>query len=366
VAAAATSAAALAAGCSFGARGLSGRAASPELVEVTGARRADWEPGTPAAQGFDAAALDAALQAGTDLSPLRSLLVVRRGLLVAERYYAGASAAELQPVNSIAKSVSSMLVGQALQRGTLPGLSAPLRQLLPESISQVPASAAAEVTLEQVLTGRTGLVYDWVTGDPALRNAPDPVRFALSLPMATASPKAWNYNDAAVGLIGPVLARAEGLDLAALASRDLFAPLGIERFSWRRDRQDHPTAYGGLALRARDLMKLAWTMLDGGRWQGLQVLPVAWATDSIRSRGAASWRFANISNVGYGCLWFTGVLHGKAVAWGLGYGGQVLMLVPELRLAVGVTAASPRIDALASQTTAVFDLLARVLRSAID
>ena len=68
------------------------------------------------------------------------------------------------------------------------------------------------------------------------------------------------------------------MDLAALAARDLFAPVGIERFSWRRDRLGQPTAYGGLALSTRDLMKLAWTMLDGGRWQGLQALRTAWAT----------------------------------------------------------------------------------------
>ena len=356
---AATSAAAFAAACSSGARGLS------SVVEVPGARRVEWELGNPAAQGFDAAALRAALQAGSDLPALRSLLVVRRGLLVAERYYGDASAADLLPVNSVTKSVSSMLVGQALQRGTLPGLSAPLRQLLPQAVGQVPGSAAADVTLEQVLTGRTGWLYDWRTGELPLSRAADPVRWALSLPMDAAKPSAWNYNDAAISLIGPVLVRAEGMDLAALAARDLFAPLGIERFSWRRDRLGQPTAYGGLALRTRDLMKLAWTMLDGGRWQGLQVLPAAWTIDSIRSRGPASWRFSSVSNVGYGCLWFTGVLHGKAIAWGLGYGGQVLMLVPELGLAVGVTAMSPRIDALASQTTAVFDLVARVVQSAI-
>ena len=334
------------------------------IVNVRGARLSDWEAVPPASQGMDGTALAATLRAGSEVSALRSLLVVRNGMLVAEAYYAGASASDVLPVNSIAKSVGSMLVGQALQRGTLPGLSAPLSRLLPEALAQVPGSAAADITLEQILTGRTGLVYNWVKEDLAMRGADDPVRFALSLPMDAAKPPVWNYNDAAVGLIGPVLARAEGLDVAALAARDLFAPLGIQQFSWRRDRSGQPTAFGGLALRTRDLMKLAWTMLDSGRWQGSQVLPSAWATDSIRSRGPAGWGFANVSNVGYGCLWFTGTLNGKAVAWGMGYGGQVMMLVPELRLVVGTAATSPPIEELGSQTTAIFDLVARVVRSA--
>ncbi len=331
---------------------------------MPGARRGDWTSASPASQGFDGPALDAALQAGAELRALRSLLVVRNGVLVAERYQHGASAADVLPINSVTKSVSSMLVGQALQRGALPGLSAPLSRLLPEALAQVPGSAAAEVTLEQILTGRTGLAYDWIKDDAAMRSTSDPVRFALNLPLSSVKPTPWNYNDPAVGLIAPMLARAEGKDLAALAARDLFAPLGIEQFSWQRDRTGQPTAYGGLALRTRDLMKLGWAMLDGGRWQGAQVLPTAWTTDSIRPRGAAPWRFANVSDLAYGCLWFTGALHGKRVAWGLGYGGQVLMLVPESKLVIGVAAVPPRIDELAAQMTAVFDLVAKVVRSA--
>jgi CubicO group peptidase (beta-lactamase class C family) len=335
----------------------------PAIVSVRGARRSDWETASPTAHGMDSAALAATLRAGSEVSALRSLLVVRNGTLVGEAYYAGASVSDVLRVNSIAKSVCSMLVGQALQRGTLPGLSAPLSGLLPEAFAQVPGSAAADVTLEQILSGRTGLVYDWIKEDLALSSADDPVRYALSLPMDARKPPSWNYNNAAVGLIGSMLARAEGLDVAALAARDLFAPLGIEQFAWRRDRSGQPTAFGGLALRTRDLMKLAWTMLDGGRWQGAQVLPAAWATDSIRSRGPAGWGFASISNAGYGFLWFTGTLHGRGVAWGLGYGGQVMMLVPELKLAVGVAATSPPVDELAGQNRAIFDLVAKVVRS---
>ena len=118
----------LSAGCSSSA--LLGRPALPAIVEVPGARRSDWHTAPPDSQGMDAAALAAVLQSGAELRALRSLLVVRHGVLVAERYYAGASAADVLPVNSIAKSVSAMLVGQALQRGSLPGLAAPLSRLL--------------------------------------------------------------------------------------------------------------------------------------------------------------------------------------------------------------------------------------------
>jgi CubicO group peptidase (beta-lactamase class C family) len=306
----------------------------PGIVNVPGARPSDWETAAPDSQGITAAAMSDVLEAGAQVRGLRSLLVVRNGVLIGERYYAGASASDVLAINSVTKSVCSMLVGQALQRRALPGLGAPVRSLIPEALAQVPGSAAADVMLEQILTGRSGVAFDWQTHTGALMSAPDPVRFVLGLPADPATPPGWTYNDAAVCLVAPILAHAQGMDLASLAARDLFAPLGIQRFWWLRDRMGNAFSFGGLGLRTRDLMKLAWVMLDGGKWQGASVLPPVWISESTRPRGPASWKVAPVSNIGYGYLWFTGTLHGKQIALGWRYGGQFALLVPELKLAV--------------------------------
>jgi CubicO group peptidase (beta-lactamase class C family) len=255
-----------------------------------------------------------------------------------------------------------MLVGQALQKGVLPGLSATVRGLLPEAAARAPGSVVTGLSLQQILSGRTGLDYDWRTQTPLFASAADPVQFALGLGADKAGSGAWSYNDAAVGLLSPILQRAHGSDVAEVASRDLFAPLGIDRFAWRRDRVGNPLSYGGLVLRTRDLAKLAWTMVDGGQWRGTQVLPAAWVTQSTRPRGAADWRVTPITDVGYGDLWFTGSMHGRRVVWGWGYGAQFALLVPELRLAVATAALAPRTDANI-QNNAVMGLVARVVQA---
>ena len=186
----------------------------------------------------------------------------------------------------------------------------------------------------------------------------------LGLPAEVPVPSGWSYNDAAVALIAPILARAQGLDLAALAARDLFAPLGIERFNWGRDRQGNGLAFGGLALRTRDLLKLAVLMLDGGQWRGAAVLPAAWVAESTQTRGPVTWQVAPVENLGYGRLWFTGTLHGRRVVWGWGYGGQFALWVPELQLTVATAATSPPFAALKGQTDAVMALIGRVVQSA--
>jgi len=292
---------------------------------------------------------------------LRAVVVMCNGVLAGERYYAGASADDLLAINSATKSVCSMLVGQALQQGKIQGLGQTVGELLPEAVRSAPDSPAARVTLQQILTGTTGLAYNWRTGIELLFSAADPVAYALSLQADGAAPGTWSYNDAAVSLLTPILERAHGgMPIADVAKRDLFAPLGIERFTWRNDKSGHATAYMGLSLRTRDLAKLAWTMAAGGRWNGAQLVPADWAADSTRRHVPALWRNPPVTDIGYGYLWFTGVLDGREVAWGWGYGGQFSLFVPSLRLVVATAATSPAPRDVAAQTATVAALVRQI------
>ena len=187
----------------------------------------------------------------------------------------------------------------------------------------------------------------------------------LSRPPLPAGPSGWTYNDALVALIAPILRRAQGADLDELAQRQLFGPLGIERFQWQRDGDGNPLAPAGLALRTRDLLKLASLMAAGGQWQGRPLLPPAWVAESLAPLGPATWRAAPVTDIGYGLLWFTGRLHGQRVAWAWGYGGQFALLAPELGLAVATAATSPPPSALREQTDAVMGLVGRLVQASL-
>lgn len=316
-----------------------------------------------AAFGAEALALDDAFAAGAAVPSLRAIVVMRDGLLLGERYYGGAGVDDLQPVHSATKSVVSLLVGLAVERGRL-ALDAPLKSLLPEAFAEVPDSVFADVTPAQVLAGRTGIGFDLFRGGQELASAADPLRRVLALPRAPVAPSGWSYNDAAVGLLAPLLERAEGHDLAALAERGLFAPLGISRHAWRRDGRGRPTAYGGLALRPRDLARIAWLAVDRGRWRDRQVVPPAWIERATTAHGPADWRLPPIADIGYGDLWFTGTLDGRRVAWGWGYGGQFAFAVPELRLAIATAATAPPPAQLRAQTDAVMAVVTAIVRAA--
>lgn len=323
----------------------------------------DWDSAEPQSLGMRADAVAETLAAGETLPGLRALVVARHGKLVAERYYAGAGADQLQPIHSATKSVCALLVGLALRDGQLRSLDDTVAQLIPEAVADQSDSPAAPVTLRQLLSGRSGLVFDW-TRFAQLATAKGLTRYVLGLPAVAAAPPGWSYNDAMVSLLAPILAKAQGADLATLAQRQLFDPLGIARFSWRRDSDGHPMAATGLALRPRDLLKLAAMMVAGGRWRSNPLVPESWVSQSMSPQGPASWRAGPVTDVGYGWLWFTGRLHGHVVAWAWGYGGQFALIAPGLQLAVATAATSPPPSGLRQQTDAVMALVGRCLEAA--
>jgi CubicO group peptidase (beta-lactamase class C family) len=307
--------------------------------------------------------LEAVFASAGTVSALRSILVARNGFLVAERYYGGATSTQLLPINSVTKSVCSILVGQALAQGKLSSLSQTVGELLPDQAAKVPGSPASAITLRQILSGTTGLAYDYRTQVRPLANSAYPVQHVLELRHDGRPPNSWSYNDAAVSLLTPILEHAQGLPLRELARRDLFAPLGIDEFFWSQDRDGHPTAYMGLQLKTRDLLKLAWVMADAGRWRGLQVIPSEWVSESIHPKVNGVWRNPPVVDSGYGYLWFTGTLKGHQVAWAWGYGGQFAIVVPSLRLAIATAATNPLPQALAAQTESVMSVVGRIVEA---
>lgn len=321
---------------------------------------AEWTVDAPAAHGFGAGSLDRLLAAGEAVPALRAILVSRNGALVAERYYGGATADQLRRTNSATKSVVSMLVGQALAQGRLGSIDQSVAQLLPEQARRATGAPAATLSLRQILSGTSGLAYDFNRDMRALIAAADPVQHVLALPRSGAAPGSWSYNDAAISLLGPILERVYALKLPEIARQGLFAPLGIDRFRWGQDRSGQSTAYMGLELRPRDFLALANMVALGGSG----IVPSAWLAESLRPHTAGAWSLSPVANSSYGYLWFNGSLHGKAVGWAWGYGGQIGLVVPSQRLAIVTMAQEPPPQALSAQNHSIGALIGGIVEAA--
>ncbi|HEX3860876.1 MAG TPA: serine hydrolase [Stellaceae bacterium] len=282
-----------------------------------------------------------------------AVLVARHGKLVYERYFAGADQIWGQPIGtvtydaekrhdlrSITKSVTSLLVGIALDHGWLKSLDAPVLSFLPE-FSDLSDPDKEHITLRHLLTMSSGLAWDESRpySDPTnserqMDAAADPYRYALAQPMAAPPGTIYNYCGCSAALLEDIIQQTASRPLDGIAKEFLFDPLGISDVEWTRFPNGDVLAHGGLRLRARDLAKLGQLVLKRGDWNGRRIVSTAWIDQ------ATAPQINGESIYFYGYQWWLGrsLIARKEIDWiaGFGYGGQRLYIVPKQDLVVVV------------------------------
>ena len=283
------------------------------------AEGADWPTASPEEAGFApdlAERIDAVLQDESS-AKVHSIIVIHDGKLVYEKYLSGddeklgwtVKGRTFDPsmkhdVRSITKSVVSLLYGIALAEGSVPPLDASLVDSFPEYPEASADPAKRKMTVGDALTMSLGL--EWNEDAPGdentetqMEDAPDLVRFVLERPVAAEPGTVWVYNGGATSLLARIVSRGTGMPIEDFARAKLFGPLGIEDVEWVTDYYGVPWANSGLRLRPRDLAKVGQLVLDGGRWQGVQVVPEDWIAASTRpSMQAGDWGAATATSGG--------------------------------------------------------------------
>ncbi len=272
---------------------------------------ADWPASSPDAEGLDAATLGdlvGRIRRG-DYGTIHSLVVARRGRLVLEEYFNGGAIGQVHTVQSVSKSVTSLITGLAIQQGRLT-LDDRVTDRFPQyqPIANLDDRKAA-LTVRDLLTMRDG--FDWTennyAGSPLQRLNDcrcDWLRFMLDWPMREPPGTRWEYVSGGVILLGGAVGAAVGERIDLFGDRELFGPLGIAGAYWIGGLPDGlPHTGGGLYLRARDMAKIGQLVADGGQWQGRSVVPANWIRDSTQ-RTVPRPRSFGPHAVDYGYLWW--------------------------------------------------------------
>ena len=295
----------------------------------------EWSTASAAEVGMDPEALVRAASQAQAIPRFRSLLVVRRGRLVLERYFGGSTRDDLADVRSVTKSVVSTLAGLAVERGHLTGLDATLGEVLPADTPGLDDWERA-ITVRDLLTMSGG--WNWYEQGAVGYNdwivSTDHVGYLLAAPRAAEPGTTFAYNSAAAHLLGVVLTHATGKSLPAFADEVLFGPLGIGTRVWEAMGDAEANGGAGLDLRPRDLARLGQLFIQDG-WSGdRRILPDGWVEEATRPY--FSWTSsAGPTHVSYGYLWWVDVDHDAYLAWG--YGGQFIYVAPDRDLVVVAT-----------------------------
>ena len=312
-----------------------------------------------------AVALDAAGDAGAAMPRLHSLLVSRGGELILERYYHGARPARLANIKSAAKSVISALVGIAIERGLIPGIKQPITAFFPDLWPDLVAgngdSPKRAITVEDLLTMRSGLETTSNRNYGAWVKSPNWVRYALSRPLVSAPGTTMEYSTGSSHLLSAILTQVTGASTWQFAQEAVARPLGFTLAQWPRDPQG--VYFGGneMLLTPRQMLAFGELYLNrgrangGGRANGRQIVPAQWVEASLVPRVQS--RRESERYYGYG--WWIRELAGYQTSYAWGYGGQFIFLVPDLDLVIVTTSSTAVGDDRRGHTRAVYDLVER-------
>lgn len=270
------------------------------------------------------------------LPRLESLLVYHRGELLLEQYLHGTDPRRPANMKSASKSVMSALIGIALERGLIPSLDTPVVKLLPGYLEDTELAAKSAITLEDLLTMRSGLETTsnrnygrWVLSE-------DWVKFVLKQPLVAEPGTKMLYSIGSSHLLSAILTRASGTDSKQFAEQHLSTHLGFPMNYWSQDPQGIYFGGNDMEMTPLQMLRFGLLYLNDGRYNGQQVLSTSWVQESFRPRA----RSPRGQGRYYGYGWWLRDLAGMQVPVAWGYGGQLIFVVQELDLVVVATSDS--------------------------
>lgn len=308
----------------------------------------------------DAMGGEGALETHLDAHNVAGLIVVQDGKVRLERYARGYGPEGRYTSFSVAKSLTSTLVGAAVRDRLIESVDDPLTRYLPE----LKGSAYDGVSVEQVLTMTSGVKWNEDYTNPEsdvakmYRDPPQPgvdqtIAYLATLPREAAPGTKWVYKTGETNLIGVLVTRVTGKTLAAYAGEKIWGPFGMEReLFWMQDAGGQ--GIGGCCLSAslRDYARIGMFVIAGGRG----VVPDGWFAKATRKQ-AETGRPGS----GYGYQWWTND-DGSFQAQGIF--GQLIFIDPARKLVVAMSGAWPRAtDPVLGRERAAF---VQRIRAAVD
>src|SRR5438552_5660667 len=260
----------------------------------------EWTTASPEEVGFDSAALNEMFDhVCAQKVPVHSVQIVRHGKLVLDAYFYPYNSEMRHDVASVTKSVTSTLIGLAVQKGFIRDVQQPVLSLFPNRPVANSDAKKQKLTLEHLLTMQAG----WDCGFEAkearlfeMRRSADWLQFMLDLPMVAEPGTRFAYCSGNPHVLSTILSQATGTNALAFARRELFEPLGIRDVAWPADPRGNTHGWGDLQMHPRDMARLGQLFLQRGRWGGRQILSAAWVHVATRAHVA---RTTNRDHYGY-------------------------------------------------------------------
>jgi CubicO group peptidase (beta-lactamase class C family) len=265
-----------------------------------------------------------------------SLMVVHRGHVVAEGWWAPYSADRPHLLYSLTKSFTSTAVGLAIGDGLL-SLHDRVVDVLPDRVPADVSEQGRRITVHHLLSMTSGHPADSLA-EAWERQPDDLVKGFLSLPFAATEGTRHVYDNATTYILARMVERVTGRGLPEFLHARLFSPMGIDHAEWDRVGSGAAFGFHGLHLTTESVAAFGELLRRGGRWGDRQLVPRDWVESATRRHIDSEWILDGAEQAdfsyGYGYqFWMS--RHGYH---GHGSYGQQCLVIPSHDLVVAATA----------------------------
>ena len=303
---------------------------APVVIEQAAVAAWEWPHELPAAQGLDGAAL-AALHGALEPTQVHAAVIAKGGSIVDEYYQDGYDAASVFTLQSCSKSITSALIGIAIDRGYIESVDVPIAEYFPQ-IADSGSEYLQQVTIRHLLTHTSGIDSSDYEIWQQWRDSENWVDYVLARPVVAAPGTSFIYSTGGTHLLSAILQQAMGKTAYDFGKEVLFDPLGMDSVQCGTDAQGISDGGNGFAMNVYDMAKFGQLFLNGGEWQGQRIISADWIAAST---GAQFERPSGSADYGY--QWWVRSFGGYDAFFAQGHGGQYIFVIPGLELVIVFT-----------------------------
>ena len=276
--------------------------------------------------------LDGIIQKASEISSIVSLSISKGSSLEKEVNFNYGSSYK-NNVFSVTKSVTSLLVGIAIDQGYIGSVEDSIKMYIDFEKYGLD-DRYKEITLHHLLVMSSGILWDSNNQSSeyfALKGSVDPLEMIFERGISYTPGSRFNYSDGSAYMVAAILQEATGVSLLEYATENLFNPLGIDEVKWQKSLTD--VYYGGfdLYLSCEDMRVIGRLILNDGVNDNKQIVPKEWLEMSLTSYMKTG---STAFNDSYGYYWWLGDVKGYKTISALGHGGQFITIVLELELVI--------------------------------
>jgi CubicO group peptidase (beta-lactamase class C family) len=306
---------------------------------------------TPEKEGFDKQLINeiiSKIEKG-DYGALTSLIVISDNKLIAEHYFNGWEKDSVHSVQSVSKSITSLLIGKAVELGEINSVDEKIINILPELRTEKMNPRKDSLSIEHYLTMSAG--FEWSEKYPPMdkrsslypiyHQKQDYIQYFFNQPLIHKPGKEFEYNSGLSMTLGAILQSKTSIELEEFAEKYLFKPLDVKydwhnSVIWENDENGLAHCGGGLYLRPIDMAKIGYMVYNKGAWNGKQIISEKWIAESTSPKIDAN-NSKKYRNYGYQWWLYDPLFDLDTILYADGLAGQNIFILKEFNTIIVTT-----------------------------